>query len=59
MSGMLFLTLLRAGGVLLLRLRQAGVVSRLAQSVKPEPLKSEADGHGSPERSAVGVVGLG
>lgn len=46
-------------GVLLLRLRQAGVVSRLAQSVKPEPLKSEADGHGSPERSAVGVVGLG
>ena len=46
-------------GVLLLRLRQAGVVSRLAQSVKPEPLKSEADGRGSPERSAVGVVGLG
>ena len=72
-SGMLFLTLLSAG-VLLLRLRQAGVVPpappappppapsprpRLAQSIKPEPRKSEADGHGSPGRSAVGVGGLG
>ena len=47
------LTLLPAGG---LPSKKSGP---LARSVKPEPLKSEADGDGSPEGSAVGVGGLG